>query len=304
MIKEKDILIKDVLRTIAYFDVFNYPLTREQVYNFLPRNSVTKNDISIVLTEMVERKVISHYNDFYSLHRTDRNIDIERSENETRAQRLKKYAKFITRLLKRFPFVRGVFITGSLSKNLAAEDSDIDFMIITAPNRLWICKTVLTLFRKIILLGNRKYFCTNYYISEKQYQHQNRNQYSAIEIITTKVGWNTDAFKKYVNANAWTKDYLPNHGVEIEQSFVVNEKGSWFQKTLESILSFLPLKQIDSVLMMYFHRHWKKRYMNLSKEKRDSLFQTTPDISSVWKNDQQEIILNQYNKKLFDLELI
>ena len=303
MMKEKKFLSDDIIKAIAYFDLFSYPLTVEQVYNFLPRNSVTPEDIGAALDEMVCDNALARYGGFYTLRLSDQHIVQERKENEARARRLIKYARFVTQVLKRFPFVRAVFITGSLSKNVATKESDIDFMIVTAQRRLWICKTILTLFRKIFLFGSNKYFCTNYYISEKNYTYQDRNIFSAIEIATTKAAWNTEAFKKYLEANVWIGDYLPNYGTNTDAPFAVDEKRLWFQRIVEAALSVLPLTWIDTSVMNYFNRHWRRKYYNLNAKKRDSLFLTTPDASSVWKTDQQDIILDRYSKKLHELGL-
>jgi len=69
------------------------------------------------------------------------------------------------------------------------------------------------------------------------------------------------------------------------------------------MLSFFPLTRIDTALMNYYDRYWKRQYRYLADEKREVLFRTTPDASSVWKNDQQEIILNRYNEKLYEFGL-
>lgn len=302
---EKEIFINDILKTIAYFDVFNYPLTSEQIYKFLPRNSAAPKDIKNLLEEMVQLKLLARQRDFFCLPTSEKNIVEERSQNEKRAVSMAVYARLATRLLKLFPFVRAVFITGSLSKNVAAKGSDIDFMIVTLPHRLWICKTLISTFRKIFLLGSHKYFCTNYYVTEKNFLHPDRNMFSAIELATTKAAWNTRAFQQYLNVNSWIKNFLPNYITDsIEKTFVVKESRSFFQRIFEVMLSIFPLKRIDNTLMNYYRRYWNKRYRNLSAEKRASLFRTTPDVSTVWKNDYQESVLSRYHKKMYELGLL
>jgi predicted nucleotidyltransferase len=46
-----------------------------------------------------------------------------------------KKAKAVAKFLSWFPYIRGIAISGSLSKNFADENSDLDFFIITAANR-------------------------------------------------------------------------------------------------------------------------------------------------------------------------
>ncbi len=53
---------------------------------------------------------------------------------EIRLKDAKKYA----RVIANFPFIQAVFISGSLSKHVMKPNSDIDFFIITKPDRLWL----------------------------------------------------------------------------------------------------------------------------------------------------------------------
>ena len=57
-------------------------------------------------------------------------------------------AKWGASIIAAFPFVRAVGISGSLSKQYADENSDIDYFIITAANRLWIAKNLPAYFQK------------------------------------------------------------------------------------------------------------------------------------------------------------
>ncbi|MGD1045007.1 MAG: nucleotidyltransferase domain-containing protein [Bacteroidota bacterium] len=297
------ILSDDIIKTIAYFNVFRYPLTDEQIYRFLPRNSVTKEQVSDIVKRLVGDGILDEYNNYYFLRSEDRGIVAQRNINEKRAHKMMKYARFVSMLLKQFPFTRAVFITGSLSKNVAAADSDIDFMIVTAEERLWICKTFLTFFRKIFLLGSHKFFCTNFYISEKEYALSERNMYSAIELLTTKVMWNIPSFLEFQRANSWTKDFLPNCTPSIDSTVVLSPSRSLFQRLIERVLNLFPLEAMNQFLMNRYRRHWNKFYNDLAEEKRAKSFLTSPNVSTVWKIDYHGIIMNKCNDKLSEIGL-
>jgi predicted nucleotidyltransferase len=97
-----------------------------------------------------------------------------------------KLAGIVTHVIKRFPFVRGVFVTGSLSKNSSDSSSDLDFMVITRKGRLWIARTLLMLFKKIFLLNSYKYFCINFLLSEDNLEIEDKNVFTATEVMTVK----------------------------------------------------------------------------------------------------------------------
>ncbi len=292
------LLQQDVLRTFAYFDVFLYPLSKHQVYAFLPRNSVTLQHVEDALHRLVDFGFLKSENDYYFLADRTAAIVESRIENEERAARMLKKARWVSLFLKQIPFVRAVFITGSLSKNVATRSSDIDFMIVTAPNRLWIPKLILTAVRRIFLFNTIKYFCVNLFVSENGLLFSERNFFNAVEIATTQVLWNETAYYRFQSVNSWTKWYLPNGGnarVPVES---IARTPSPFQRAAEFILNLFPLTSIDAYLMNIARSYWKKRNAHLDEKKFNSLFQCTPHISSVWYDDHQTRILNTYQQRL------
>ncbi|MEZ5195381.1 MAG: hypothetical protein R2764_02960 [Bacteroidales bacterium] len=73
-------------------------------------------------------------------------------------------AKRFSTFISNFPYVRGISLSGSLSKGYIGDDPDIDYFIITKENRLWLSCTMLIAFKKIFLFNSCKYFCVNYFI--------------------------------------------------------------------------------------------------------------------------------------------
>ena len=128
-----------ILRTFLYFDIFHYPITREQAYNFcsLPSSS---GDFEIAFKDLVETGCLKKLGKFYAIT-ADSGIALRRARgNELAAKRL-KLARRISGFIGQFPFVRGVMLSGSLSKGYMDPDSDIDYFIITKPGRLWVART-------------------------------------------------------------------------------------------------------------------------------------------------------------------
>jgi len=293
----------DIIKTVAYFDLFNYPVTSAQIYSFLPRNSVAPDDVARTTDRLVREGKLAADQGLLFLPSSDKKICVQRHEAERAAQKMLSSARLITLFLKRIPFIRGVFITGSLSKSVAALDSDIDFMIVTLPGRLWIVRSMLTFFRKVFLLGNRKYFCTNYYVTENGFPYHRRNLYSAIEVVTTKAVWNADAFHRYQQRNDWTKEFLPNMSVTVTPELLVPSGRSIVQIVLEFALHIFPLRLIDRRLMNYHRTYWNNAFGHVNNEQRNSTFIIDPDVSASWPDDRQAPVLSRYQEKLTRLGL-
>ena len=295
------ILQQDVVRTLAYFDVFSYPLSSEQVKVFLPRNSVTLPQLEESLTGLTKSGILNRDNGYYFLADRSSAVVSARVQNERRALRMIKRARWISRFLKQIPFIRGIFITGSLSKNVAGPSSDVDFMIVTAPNRLWICKMILTGIRRILLLNSTKYFCFNLFVTENGFFFSDQNVFNAIEIATTQVLWNEAVYRKFQSVNSWVRHFLPNWKSDRSAPASISASSPIFQRVLEAVLSLLPLDGIDASLMSVARSYWKRRNLHLDEKKFDALFLCTRDISTVWYDDHKTRILNRFQQRLAEL---
>lgn len=215
-------LKKNILATLAYFDVFNYPLTKEEICLFLPAKYEPML-FDVAMTCLVSCRLIYRFDKFYTL-KNDPYLIQRRTDGNQKAFEMIKVARKVGDILIRFPYVRGIAISGSLSKNYADEGSDIDLFIITAANRLWIARTLMHCFKKLTFLVNREhYFCMNYYIDEQQLEIAEKNIYTATEVVTLIPIQGDTTFADFFTANAWTRNYLPNHIMRVSSAKSLNK---------------------------------------------------------------------------------
>ncbi|MBX7150561.1 nucleotidyltransferase domain-containing protein [bacterium] len=288
-------LQRSILHTLSYFDVFRHPLASREIFATLPTNSVTETDVQSMLDTMVGMDLIQEHEQFYFLPGRSAHLIQERNNREALAKILQKRARWVAHLFKRFPFVRAVFLTGSLSKNVAYENSDIDLLIVTAPSRVWICRTLFTIFKKLFLLNYNKYCCFNFIISEKALSIEQRNIYTAIETSTVIPLWNQAIFRQFNEANQWIFNFLPNWRFDENRTLLISSRQSLFQWFTEKCFLVLPLDQIDKKLMNMWQFIWSKRHPELSEEERKLRFQCHQDVSTRWDINYYETIRKQIN---------
>jgi hypothetical protein len=245
-----------ILTTLAYFDMFNYPLTRAEVYLFLQ----AKHDFElfdIALQNLLDDRMVHLFDKFYTL-KNDHYLVVRRNEGNQMAAELIKIAEKVGNLLIRFPFVRGIAISGSLSKNFADENSDVDLFIITEKNRLWIARTIMHCFKKLTFLVNKEHlFCMNYYIDMQHLEIAEKNIYTAIEIGTLIPLQGDVVFDNFFAANTWTRKFLPNKNMRI--SSAKPSKRHWLKSLFEYILNLPIGNTIDSMLMKVTANRWSKK---------------------------------------------
>jgi hypothetical protein len=204
-------LKNNILKTLLYYDIFSHPLSSDEIFSFLPQNSVTKDDVKRFLSETSKNGSEYAESKGYYYIKPNAEFVTSRIHKEEYSKKMWRATGFVTHIIKRFPFVRCVMVTGTLSKNSSDETSDLDFMIITAPGRLWVARSMLMLFKKVFLLNSKKYFCLNYFITEDNLEISERNIFTATEIATIKATYNETLMSAFLERNKWIKDYFPNY---------------------------------------------------------------------------------------------
>jgi hypothetical protein len=200
---------RSVLKALAYFDIFNYPLKKAEIRQFLEK-PVSDARLGSILQELVADGLIFQNYDMYSLQDSPLPAS-KRVEGNLRAASLLPKAQRIGKFLFRFPFVRGVGVSGSLSKNYADEKADIDFFVITKANRLWIARTIMHLFKKLTFLGGREHFyCMNYFVDEEALVLSDQNIFTAIELKTLLPVSGNPAIQEFFLANGWADEWFPD----------------------------------------------------------------------------------------------
>lgn len=299
----------NVLRTLLYYDIFSHPLRIDEIYSLLPQNSVPKEKIFDAIDNLSSEKTspFTRYQDYVYVKPNRHFIDL-RIEKEYISKKMWKAARIMTHLIKRFPYVRAVFVTGSLSKNSSNKQSDLDFMIITKKDRLWISRMFLMLFKKFFLLNSYKYFCINYFVTEDNLEIEDKNIFSATEIVYIKSTYNEPLMYKFINANMWIKVYFPNYVPGDEKfnsaGFKVNNRKSFLQRFFEIFLNGSIGDKMNNKFMKITGNHWLKKYRDLNEKEREHMFRTTPKVSKTHPGNMQKVILNMYSERLkrFNLE--
>ncbi|MFA5945664.1 MAG: hypothetical protein WC802_02020 [Patescibacteria group bacterium] len=139
-------LERSIVRTVAYFSHFSYPLTSFEVWKWLlmPERKYSLAEVSLALDESsLLEKSLSRHGGFIGLG----NVELQASDRRDRLKdALRKYEKLNTflRFLSRLPFIEGIAVCNSLAFHHTTSESDIDLYIVTKPKRTWsarLCST-------------------------------------------------------------------------------------------------------------------------------------------------------------------
>lgn len=203
------LLEEAVLRTLAYGDVFDYAMTVTEVSRYLEGARALPHTIENLLERgkllKGRTRVVGKY---VCLWGREALVDLRRrrSANATRAwPKARRYGSVIARL----PFVRMVAVTGSLAVNNPDERGDIDYLIVAAPGRVWLCRALtIIVVRWASLKGDL--ICPNYVLSENALESDQEDLYYAHELAQMVPLAGLETYSRMRWANRWTHRFLPN----------------------------------------------------------------------------------------------
>ncbi len=292
------ILGKNIIRTLAYYDIFFYPLKAEEIYHSLSVNHCGLTDVQDELNKLCEQSILFKIDDFYLLKNNAQFVAKRKAGNKLYDKRL-RIAYRMSKFISMFPYVRAIFLTGSISKGYMEKESDVDYLIITEPGRLWISKLFLTLFKKIFLLNSRKVFCINYYIDSEHLEIEEKNVFTATEIVTLIPVFGRKYYNEFYSKNSWIKNFFPNFP---KRNNHIIDRHSKIQKVIESFFNNGFGDLLDDFAMKVFYNATKRKFHYFNEKDFALAFKSTKSESKYHPKFFQKRVLISFEEKLYQLQ--
>lgn len=201
-------LAQAIVRTVAYADVFDYPPTVAEVHRYLEVPATLAQVEACLQDGLLTLGRLAFHEGYLTLPGREAIVAVRR-EREARARMLWPRALAYGRWLAAVPFVRMVALTGSLAVNNPDERSDLDYLIITASGRLWLCRAmVILLVRWAARRGDT--ICPNYLLSEHALALAPQDYFVARELAQLVPLHGLEVYHRLRGLNAWTAAFLPN----------------------------------------------------------------------------------------------
>jgi hypothetical protein len=286
-----------ILKVLAYFDLFDYPLLVNEIH-FMMDRQVDRKELLAGLDELDKAKCLFRFGEFYTLNSDPDSIEKRLKGNE-RAKPLLVIAGRIAGFLFRFPFVRAIAISGSLSKNYAEPNADIDLFIITKANRLWIARTILHLFKKLTYLtGHQHWYCMNYFIDEEALLIEEKNIFTATEVITLRPIYGKDTMELFIRANEWVNMFFPNYEIGTMDCPGDSGNGAKVKKTIEALFNNKLGDRLDNYFRKITSARWTRKEENHQLNMKGNRMGLRMDKHFSKPNPVyfQEKLLNRYRK--------
>lgn len=254
--------IQKVIATVAYADIFDYPLTLDEV-TYWAVGGVRDVSVGIRQLETKERagKTYVYLPGRARILTFRENRRIIATRKWHHIYHIMKYFRFIPTLLL-------VGVTGGLAVNNAREVDDIDVFFITRKNTLWFTRGMVTLFAEWLGVRRRPgetevsdKICLNMFMAEDALGLPATEQdlFAAHEVLQMVPLWEREGgvYHAFLSANRWAKYFLPNawdERIRVAKFTAQRKQGSLLYLALQACSWLEPIARFIQLRYMHNRR--------------------------------------------------
>lgn len=207
---------KEIIKTLSYSDIFDYPLTGDQIFQFLGIEVKSKQFLAVLKT--IPHKITNN-TIYYFLPKKEKLVAKRLQKEVWSKKRLFEVKKSVS-FLGFIPTIRFIGISGSLALKNADLQSDSDLFFICASHTVWLTRLIVYLCLGMLGLRRQrgkkksKALCANMFLDEKDlgFSKAKQNLYVAHEILQVlPVVDRNNFYAKLLSTNMWVKKYFPNN---------------------------------------------------------------------------------------------
>jgi hypothetical protein len=290
-----------ILRTVLYADVFSFPMKLEEIHHFLISDEPTSiAEISQTLNQSLWLKQKLQLIDDYVIYSGHTELVQIRQKREAASQYLWPQALYWGRWLAALPFVRMVALTGALAvRNAADGDDDLDYMLVTAPHRVWLARAFAIAVVRIGRLRGVK-ICPNYVLAETSLVQTRRDIFLAHEVAQMVPIFGQDYYRRFREANDWVYQQIPN---ALDPFFDADQTATNSGKLIKKILEVVCGGAIGNWLEQWEYQRKLRRFAADMQTPHSSAQVDDTQVKGHF-NDHGHPVLQKYDQRLRECGLI
>ncbi|MDD5566742.1 MAG: hypothetical protein PHH01_00955 [Patescibacteria group bacterium] len=295
-----DTSTKSILSELAYFDIFEHPLTAMEIWRYSNQADLTLADVLEALeTDPTLREIISQRWGFYFLKGREHTVELRLKRYREAEAKYQKALKFARRL-SAFPFIRMIGVCNSLAYSNSRLAGDIDFLIVAEPKRIWTARFYAASYLK--LLGERPSgqetrdkICLTFFISPEGFDLR------PIKISSPDIylaHWVKQIvpiydprrlYPEFLTANSWVDELFPNgYPVIVPPTRKINQ--SIFNRFRQKVFETIHSSWLGDWLERYFEKVQRHRLPDQLQRlvNRDSRVILSKQMLKFHDNDRRE----------------
>lgn len=219
-----------IIRTVCYFDLFDYPLTRAEIRRWLfggdwepenARSAFSFGDVDRAIGALVAARALKENGGFIQLADRVNNLSATRETRYRHSCRKWRRARRWARIFAAMPGIELVGVGNTLAYHNAKDDSDIDFFIVTEPGTIWrsrfFCAALAAIFNLRPRPGdNRDKLCLSFFAASDSLDISVIAKNAAAAATEQSTSWRDDGknMRTDVYLRYWIGQMMPLYGSE------------------------------------------------------------------------------------------
>lgn len=211
---------KAILKTLLYSDIFDFPLTHDELWRFLISDSpISKAIFDKAMKELLQENIIAKQEHLYHLPKREFIIE-KRKRQRVYVEKKLMIAKRVSTYLSFIPTISFVGVSGNVAAGNAQADDDIDFFIVARKRTIWTTRFLVLVILEILRKRRRREqenvsdtICVNMMVDENglTFPSDRHDLFTAHEIVQLRPLFARDS-KVHIClvANRWVKKFMPN----------------------------------------------------------------------------------------------
>jgi len=301
--KNNKILRGAIQRVVAFFDVFEFPLTAMEIWKFCDYQCGL-DDVLNFLSD--EGDFLEEKDGYYFLPGRESLCDI-RKERVQFAHDKQKKALRVAKLFSFIPWVKMIAISNVIGADNMKAESDIDIFIITEPKRIWITRFATVALVKMMglrpeLNNVKDKICLSFFVTTENLNLQSLmmkdDVYFYFWTANLSVIYNRDNYyHQLIQANTWLLERMPNWTEAVmDNDLTVKRENSVFYRDVIDLL----VGGLDINLKSYQLRVMSPTLKELMNK--DTCVVVNDGVLKLISNDRREYYRDLYLTKLRHLD--
>lgn len=213
-------ITKSILSVLAFFDLFNYPLTARETWQLATRDeALDQNEWDRQLEALASEHKVGSSQAFYFLPGREELVAVRHERYNITAEKF-KYAMRAAKLFRWLPWIKLIAVGNLIGGHNLRHESDIDLLIVTAKGRLWASRLLVTTITKFLgwrpqQNNSQDKICLSFWASEEGLDFSKLKLADDPYFRYWLAGLypicdNDGVYGRLIAANAWLTQELPN----------------------------------------------------------------------------------------------
>jgi len=299
-------LLEAVSSTIRFFDLFDFPLTAEEVMEYLYKYSSPLHikELKGTLDHMVTEGKLFEIKGYFLLPGREQIIETRKTRKFI-AEKFWNRTKLYGTYMRSLPFIRMIAVCNNLAYDNSGEQSDIDLFIVVRPGRMWLARFLTTVV--LHFFGVRRYgdkvagrFCLSFFVtSEKmdmsEFELKPEDPYLAYWTKNLRPIFGQETYRAFREKN---QEWLSGYGLHFDDSYRKHmyhyEEGK-LKKFSEWLLGGFPGDLLEKLLKATLKKKTLRSMKELGPEANVIV---TDEVLKFHNHDRRKEFLNRWSKQV------